>query len=136
MKIIRNIFAGALLIMFAMSVTAGEDEQMNGHMPAFSDFDLDGDGAIVEQEFNKGHAKRMSERAAEGHELKNAGKCTFAGIDSDSDGAVTPEEFKAHKARHMGKGKHKCKDKENCKHKHMHKHKHEMKEKTQDVSEA
>lgn len=134
MKIARMFFATTLLVMLAMNVSAGEGEKMKGQMPAFSDFDLDGDGTIVEQEFNEGHAKRMSERAAEGHELKNAGKCTFADIDSDSDGAITPEEFKAHKAEHVGKGKHKCKDKENCKHKHMHKH--GAKEKPEATSET
>lgn len=130
MKIARMFFASTLLVMFAMNAAAGEGEKMKGHMPAFSDFDLNGDGAIIEQEFNEGHAKRMSERAAEGHELKNAGKCTFAGIDADSDGAITPEEFKAHKAEHMGKGMHKCKDKENCKHKHHKKEKPEASSET------
>ena len=126
MKIARMVSAAAVLV-FAMKVSAGEGKK--AHMPAFSDFDLDGDGAIVEQEFNEGHARRMAERAAEGHELKNAGKCTFAGVDADSDGAITPEEFEAHQAKHMNKGGHKCdkceckcKDKENCKHKHKHKH--------------
>lgn len=131
MKIVRNIFAGAMLVMFAMSVAAGEGEKMKGNMPAFSDFDLDGDGMIVEQEFAEGHAKRFSERAAEGHELKNAGKCKFADIDTDSDGGITEEEFSAHKAKHMNKGKHKCKDKENCKHKHQHMKGHEEGAETQ-----
>ena len=129
MKIARMISAVALTLMFAMNVSAGEEKGTKGQMPAFSDIDLNGDGNVVEQEFNEFHAKRMAERAAEGHELKNAGKCTFAGVDADSDGAITPEEFEAHKAKHMNQGKHKCKkceckckDKENCKHKHMHKH--------------
>jgi len=130
MKIVRNIFAGAMLVMFAMSVAAGEGEKMKGNMPAFSDFDLDGDGTIVAKEFDEGHAKRFAERAAEGHELKNAGKCKFADIDTDSDGGITSEEFSAHKAKHMNKGKHKCKDKENCKHKHQHMN--EQKEQTEE----
>lgn len=134
MKIARLVSALVLTLLLAMNVSAGEDEKKKGQMPAFSDFDLNGDGTIVEQEFNEGHAKRMAERAADGHELKNAGKCTFAGVDADSDGAVTPEEFKAHKAEHMGKGKHKCKDKENCKH--MHKHKHGQKEEPEETSET
>ena len=140
MKIARMVFAFALTLAFAVNVSAGEDKGKKGHMPAFSDFDLDGNGAITEQEFNEGHAKRMAERAAEGHELKNAGKCTFAKVDADSDGAITPEEFEAHKAKHMNKGKHKCekceckcKDKENCKHKHKHKHKHGEKQETQEA---
>jgi hypothetical protein len=122
MKIARMVSAVVLTLLFAMNVSGGEGEQKKGQMPAFSDFDLNGDGTIVEQEFNEGHAKRMAERAAEGHQMKNAGKCTFAGVDADSDGGIAPEEFEAHKAKHMNKGHKKCKDKENCKHKHEHKH--------------
>jgi len=131
MKIVRNVFAVAMLVMFATGVVAGEGGKMKGHMPDFSDFDLDGDGAIVEQEFNEGHAKRFSERAAEGHELKNAGKCKFADIDADSDGAISEEEFSAHKAGHKNKSHHKCKDMEKCEHqhKHMKKHKEQTEEK-------
>jgi hypothetical protein len=134
MNIVRKVITGAVLVMFAAGVAAGEGKGMKGKMPAFSDFDLDGDGVMTEQEFNEGHAKRMSEMAAEGHELKNAGKCSFAEIDTDSDGAVTPEEFSAHKAqlKHKGKHKcdkcdHKCEDKEKCEHKHGDKHKHKEK---------
>jgi hypothetical protein len=119
MNKVSKLVTAAVVVMFAMSVTAAEEAKKKGHMPAFSDFDLDGDGAITEQEFNEGHAKRMAERAAEGHELKNAGKCKFADVDADSDGAISPEEFKAHHAGHMNKGKHMHKGK----HKHKHKHK-------------
>ncbi|MCW8925430.1 MAG: hypothetical protein OQJ84_04160 [Xanthomonadales bacterium] len=125
MKIVRNVFAAATLVLFATSVAAGEGGKIKGHMPEFSDFDLDGDGAIVEQEFNEGHAKRFSERAAEGHELKNAGKCKFADIDADSDGAISQEEFTAHRAEHKNKGHHNCEDMEKCGHQHKHIKKHQ-----------
>ena len=128
MKVVRNVFAGAVLVVFALSVAAGEGEKMKGNMPAFSDFDLDGDGKIVEQEFSEGHAKRFAERAAEGHKMKNAGKCKFTDIDTDSDGGITEEEFSAHKAMHKNMGHHDCKDMENCKHKHKHKHMNKQKE--------
>lgn len=79
---------------------------MKGHMPTFADFDLDGDGKIVEKEFNEGHAKRMSEMAAEGHQMKHAGETPgFAGIDTNDDGEISEEEFASHQAEH---------------HKHMH----------------
>lgn len=151
MKIARLVSASVLTLIFAMNVSAGEGEKEKGQMPAFSDFDLNGDGTIVEQEFNEGHAKRMAERAAEGHELKNAGKCTFAGVDADSDGGITPEEFKAHKAKHQKKPncKHKCKKcegKENCECKHKcghecdenctHKHEHKHGEKDQEEQQT
>lgn len=82
----------------------GHGEEMGGHMPAFADFDLDGDGKIIEQEFNQGHAKRMSEMAAKGHEMKYAGDSLgFSGIDANADGEISEKEFSTHQAEH-----HKC----------------------------
>ena len=84
---------------------------MKGQMPTFSDFDLDGDGKILEQEFDEGHAKRMSEMAAEGHQMKHAGDAPgFSGIDTNTEGEISEEEFAAHQAEHhknMQQGKNK-----------------------------
>lgn len=86
----------------------GHGKGMKGNMPQFSDFDLDGDGVIVETEFNEGHAKKMSEMAASGHQMKHAGDAPgFAGIDTDGDGVISEQEFSDHQAAH---------------HKQMHKH--------------
>jgi Ca2+-binding EF-hand superfamily protein len=75
-----------------------------GHMPVFSDFDLDGDGNVIESEFNQAHAARMSEMAAAGHQMKHAGKAPgFSGIDSNGDGQITEDEFAAHQADHHAK---------------------------------
>jgi len=80
-----------------------------GKMPTFSDFDLDGDGSISQSELNQGHAKRMSENAAEGRQMKHAADAPgFSDIDSDGDGKISKGEFAAHQAEH---------------HKEMHKHK-------------
>ena len=66
-------------------------------MPSFSDFDLDGDGVISEAEFNKGHAKRMSEMAAQGHQMKHAGDAPgFSGIDNNENGEISKDEFATH----------------------------------------
>ena len=74
---------------------------MKGNMPQFSDFDLDGDGFITESEFNEGHAKKMSEMAASGHQMKHAGDAPgFAGIDTDGDGKISEQEFFDHQAAH------------------------------------
>lgn len=69
------------------------------HMPKFTDFDSDGNGMISEQELNDARAKRMSERAASGHAMKNAGNMpTFASIDSNGDGGISEQEFADHLA--------------------------------------
>lgn len=116
------VLAGGILSFSAQaegvsSHDAGHDmvkdscKGMKGNMPAFSDFDLDGDGTIVETEFNEGHAKKMSEMAAEGHEMKHAGDAPgFSGIDTNEDGGISEQEFTAHKAEHhkdMQHGEHK-----------------------------
>lgn len=66
-------------------------------MPKFSDYDLNQDGAITEEEFQEGHTKRMSKLAEEGRMLRNAGEApAFSEIDTDKDGKINTEEFKAH----------------------------------------
>lgn len=77
---------------------------MKHKMPSFDDFDLDGDGKITESELNQGRAKRMSEMAAEGRQLKHAAEApSFADIDSDGDGGISADEFAAHQAEHQKK---------------------------------
>jgi Ca2+-binding EF-hand superfamily protein len=79
----------------------GHGNGMKGKMPAFSDFDLDGDGVIIETEFNEGHAKRMSEMAAEGRQMKHVGDAPgFSGIDINGDGGISEQEFSDHQAEH------------------------------------
>jgi Ca2+-binding EF-hand superfamily protein len=84
---------------------------MKGNMPTFADFDLDGDGKIVEQEFNTAHSKKMSEMAAEGRQMKHVGDAPgFTGIDTNDDGEISEAEFAAHQAEHhkqMHESKHK-----------------------------
>ena len=106
MKIITKIMAGSLLVLVAVYATAGEGKGMKNQKPAFSDFDLDGNEVISEQEFNEGHAKRMTEMAEQGRNMKGAENCPgFAGIDTDEDGRIIEEEFAAHQAEHMQKHK-------------------------------
>jgi Ca2+-binding EF-hand superfamily protein len=69
-------------------------------MPAFGDYDLDGDGTVVEKEFHEARAKRISERVRQGYQMKNIGKApAFADLDSDGDGELSREEFAAHQAQ-------------------------------------
>lgn len=72
----------------------------NGNVPAFADFDADQDGFISEQELGEGRAKRITERASEGRQMRNVGKAQpFAEIDSNADGKIDPAEFAAHQGQ-------------------------------------
>ncbi len=67
---------------------------MGGSPPAFSDFDLNADGAIDEQEFIDARTKRIAERIREGRMMRGlTTPHTFADMDTDGDGSLTPEEF-------------------------------------------
>lgn len=70
-------------------------------MPDFSDFDLNGDGIMQQEEFLKARESRMRKRAEEGRMMRNAGNAPgFASIDTNKDGKVSQEEFEAHQAMH------------------------------------
>ena len=74
------------------------------NMPTFAGCDLDGDGSITEDEFNKARSERIAKRAKEGRQLKNlANASSFEDIDTNDDGGVSPEEFSAHQAEHRAK---------------------------------
>lgn len=79
-----------------------------GAPPAFSDFDLNGDGGIDEQEFIEARTKRIAERMEEGRMMRGlTTPHTFTDMDTDADGSLTPEEFAAETQRHwqgMGRG--------------------------------
>ncbi len=79
-----------------------------GAPPAFSDFDLNGDGGIDEQEFIEARTKRIAERMEEGRMMRGlTTPHTFTDMDADADGILTPEEFAAETQKHrqgMGRG--------------------------------
>ena len=114
-KLRRSITTGLLIAaagsFISLNAQAGEGMGMKGKMPTFAEFDLNGDGKIVEQEFNTGHAKKMGEMAAEGRQMKHVGECPgFAGIDTNNDGEISEQEFATHQAEHhkqMHESKHK-----------------------------
>ena len=108
--------------LMSVSVQAAEHEKHSP--PAFSDFDLDGDGFISEDEFNTFRAQRMAAKAAEGKKMKGAASApAFADIDTDDDGQLNADELavaqKAHQEKMhamregrghgKGEGKGKCK---------------------------
>lgn len=68
-------------------------------MPAFPDFDQNGDGGLSSEEFNEARDQRMRQRAQQGYPMRNAANApAFETIDTDGDGKITPEEFSAHQA--------------------------------------
>jgi Ca2+-binding EF-hand superfamily protein len=75
--------------------------------PAFSEFDLNGDGRIDEPEFAEARAARVTERAKEGRRLRGMATAPpFAELDTDGDGSLTPDEFGAGARRHRQGGGH------------------------------
>jgi Ca2+-binding EF-hand superfamily protein len=69
--------------------------------PSFSDFDLNGDGAIDEPEFAEARAARVARRAEEGRSLRRMPTAPpFAELDTDGDGRLTQGEFGAGVQRH------------------------------------
>jgi Ca2+-binding EF-hand superfamily protein len=70
-------------------------------MPAFSEFDLDGDGLLQRQEFEQARAQRIRQRAEQGYRMRNLHNApTFSSIDGNADGVVSAPEFAAAQARH------------------------------------
>ncbi len=72
------------------------------NMPSYSEYDLDGNGAISEKEFYEARSKRISERAQQGYPMRNIGNApSFADVDSNEDGNISEEEFAAHQRQHQ-----------------------------------
>ena len=78
----------------------GQGMGMGRNMPAFSECDLDGDGKILEKEFNEARSKRISERVQQGYKMRNLDNApSFADIDTNGDGEISAEEFTAHQSQ-------------------------------------
>ena len=74
----------------------GRGRGMGGSPPAFSEFDLNGDGAVDEQEFIDARTRRIAERIKEGRMMRGlTTPHTFSDMDTDGDGSLTPAEFDA-----------------------------------------
>jgi len=106
-KLMFPLLVAAMTIGVVMSAPSSAQDGQKGmgrNMPVFADFDLNGDGAIAEEEFYKARAERIAKRAQEGHKMKNlANAPAFADIDTNDDGGISPDEFSVHKAEHMKK---------------------------------
>jgi hypothetical protein len=83
-----------------MGQNQGMGKGMGRNMPAFSEYDLNGDGKITEKEFNEARSKRISERAQQGYQMRNLGSApSFADIDANRNGEISVEEFAAHQSQ-------------------------------------
>lgn len=73
----------------------------NSNMPNFSDFDLNSDGMIVEEELYKARAVRITQRAEQGYPMRNiANAPSFEDIDSNGDAKISSKEFAEHQVKH------------------------------------
>jgi Ca2+-binding EF-hand superfamily protein len=84
-----------------MGKGSGMSNGMGMNMPAYAEYDLNGDGEILEKEFYEARNKRISERAQQGYQMRNlASAPSFTDIDTNGDGVVSAEEFTAHQTLH------------------------------------
>ncbi|MCU7897032.1 MAG: hypothetical protein KZQ62_20755 [Candidatus Thiodiazotropha sp. (ex Lucinoma aequizonata)] len=73
---------------------------MGRNMPKFSDFDLNGDGKLLKDEFIEARGQRIADGAKQGSQMRNLGNMpAFADIDTNENGEVSPQEFAAHQSR-------------------------------------
>lgn len=73
----------------------------NSNMPNFSDFDLNSDGIIVEEELYEARAVRIKQRAEQGYPMRNiANAPSFEDIDSNGDAKISSKEFAEHQVKH------------------------------------
>ena len=74
---------------------------MGWQAPAFTEFDLDGNGVLTEAEFYQARAQRIAERSQQGYAMRGlANAPEFGEIDRNGDGQVDATEFTSAQARH------------------------------------
>jgi len=103
-RLVAIPFFGLCLMVGSTLYAQDAEKGMGMNMPAFADCDLNGDGSITEDEFNKARSERIAKRAKEGRQLKNlANAPSFDDIDVDDNGGIDPDEFAAHQVEHRKK---------------------------------
>ncbi|EIC20886.1 EF-hand domain-containing protein [Thiorhodovibrio frisius] len=80
---------------------SGQGMGMGRNMPTFTEFDLNADGSLSEQEFYEARANRIAERSKQGYQMRNlANAPAFGEVDLNNDGLVDPQEFATAQAHH------------------------------------
>ena len=107
MKKIIVLSIVAVTMIWAQGMGQGKGRGGMQNRLTFATLDLNSDGQVTQEEFTKAQAARMTQRANEGRQMKNAGNApTFESIDSNGDQVVTPEEFSTFQMNHrQGRGK-------------------------------
>lgn len=100
----NRYFVPILISCLTLSLSAGVTAKGNGgmrmsQMPVFSDFDVNQDGLISEEEFESHLKARQELRKAEGRLLRNASGSAdmFERIDSDHNEFIDTDEFQSHR---------------------------------------
>lgn len=79
----------------------GRGSGMMRNRPAFTEFDINADGEVTEEEFYTARNNRIKARMAQGYRMRNLPNApTFTELDADGNGEISAEEFAAH--QHMG----------------------------------
>ncbi|ADC61581.1 EF-hand domain-containing protein [Allochromatium vinosum] len=74
---------------------------MGWQAPAFTEFDLDGNGVLTETEFYQARAQRIAERSQQGYAMRGLSNAPeFSAIDRNGDGQVDATEFATAQAQH------------------------------------
>lgn len=77
----------------------GKGMGMRYNMPIFSEYDLNGDGVLLEGEYAQACSKRKTERQEMGFRMRNLDNApSFADIDRNADGEISPQEFSVHQS--------------------------------------
>ena len=64
------------------------------NMPAYDEFDRNGDGRVSQSEFDAARAERRNQRAAQGYPMRGAAYApSFSDIDADDDGNISADEL-------------------------------------------
>lgn len=86
---------------FGPGMGMGRGMGMMRNRPDYTDFDLDADGKVTEEEFYAARNNRIRERMEQGYRMRNLPYApTFADMDTDGNGEISAEEFAAH--QYMG----------------------------------